>query len=463
MFHGSGDASTLGPLSIAVPGEINGYWEMKKSYGSPSVSWESLIEPSIDLARNGIKVSQHLAKTLEKVKDFVFMSQGLKELFVDPGTNDLLREGDIYRNPKLADTFEKIAQDPMGFYKGSLAESISREIKMEGGIITTQDLESYKAEWVDPVSLDIQDDLRVHSIPPPFGGANLIYILNIMNQYPKDALKSIFYSEEPALWYHRLTESFKWAYGARSRLGDPKDEQIKDEIAELIDEMTSSSQAHKVYQMINDTQTYNNVSYYGGEFEVPSDHGTSHISIIGPNGDAISLTSTINTHFGSKFVGPETGIIYNNEMDDFSSPNITNYFGLPPSPNNFIRPKKRPVSSMSPSIFVDKNGSVVLSIGAAGGSRITSSTAYTSLLNLWLDKPIDFSIEKRRIHHQLLPMELHYEEGLDEDILAGLQRRKHKSVSDTPTHSVVQAVSRTSDNKLHAYSDSRKDGEVFGE
>ncbi|XP_040563910.1 glutathione hydrolase 1 proenzyme isoform X2 [Lepeophtheirus salmonis] len=463
MFNGNQNASTFGPLSMAVPGEIMGYWEMKKTLGSPSVTWESIIQPSIDMARNGIQVSKHLAKTLKEMRDYIFMSQGLKEIFVDPGTNDILQEGDVYKREKFADTLEKISENPMDFYKGQMAEAISREIKMEGGIITTQDMNSYKVEWMDPVGFEFQDGLKVHSISPPFGGANLIYILNILDHYPKDELKSIFYSEEPALWYHRLTEAFKWAYGVRSRLGDPNDEQIASSVEQLIKEITSPEYGQEAFKLINDSFTVNNASFYGGDFVSREDHGTSQLSIIGPNGDAISVTSTINTHFGSKVVGQETGIIYNNEMDDFSSPNITNYFGLKPSPNNFIRPKKRPVSSMSPSIFVDHNGSVVLSIGAAGGSRITTATAYTSLLNLWLDKSIDISIDMRRIHHQLLPMELHYEKGFDGEILDELKSRRHVVVEDNPDYSVVQAVARTSDFKYHAFSDTRKDGEVYGE
>ena len=220
------------------------------------------------------------------------------------------------------------------------------------------------------------------------------------------------------LFYHRLVESYKWAYGARSHLGDPADVQYRDSILQMVREITSQDWAVEKFLAINDTSTVSDPQFYGGNFYNVDDHGTAHLSIVdqGSNtllcyvlfnltifldGNAVAVTSTINQVFGSKILSSSTGIIYNDQMDDFSTPDLINGFGVPPSPVNYIKPGKRPMSSMSPSILINEAGEVEMVMGASGGTKITTSTALVTLLSTQMGLDIEQSVNSPRLHHQL--------------------------------------------------------------
>ena len=203
------------------------------------------------------------------------------------------------------------------------------------------------------------------------------------------------------------------------------------------------------------------VNYYEPAFDVSEDHGTMHISVLLHDGSAVSLTSTINLLFGSKLMEPTTGIILNNEMDDFSVPGTNNYFNLPPSPYNFIQPNKRPLSSCVPTI-IETDGNVDIVIGASGGSRITTSVIHVllSLLNFHND-PLKALLEPR-IHHQLIPNGLDTEPEYDEKVKEALRRRGHAVVGMHDYRSGVQVIQRTKEGLILAAGDWRKGGEAAG-
>ncbi|KAK3565489.1 hypothetical protein QTP86_010872, partial [Hemibagrus guttatus] len=317
MFRHDTELSKKGGLSIAVPGELRGYELAHRRHGR--LPWRELFEPSIQLARDGIRVSRALAKPMRENKETIQDDPVLCEVFCD-SNKTILRENDTIRFPRLADTYERIAKGGADvFYKGSMAETIVKDIQAAG-----------------------------YNFSP----------------------SSVSTPEKKTLTYHRIIEAFRFAYAMRSRLGDPQYLNITD----LIHNMTSDYFAENIRSQITDNTTHPE-SYYGPEYFNPETSGTSHLSVLAEDGSAVSVTSTINQYFGSKVMSPSTGIIFNDNMDDFSSPYITNAFGIRPSPNNFIKPGKRPLSSMCPTIISDKHNKVKMVVGASGGTKITTATA----------------------------------------------------------------------------------------
>jgi len=264
------------------------------------------------------------------------------------------------------------------------------------------------------------------SSPPPGSGAILAGILGLVGGYkPTPA------DRRSPLGWHRFLEACKFAYARRTLMGDWKhaeSEGLEDEVSELVTNLTSSTWLDSTRGKISDTQTVNNASFYGAEFFNVEDAGTAHISVLSPAGDAVAVTSTVNLYFGSKFRSPSTGIIMNNQMDDFAYPDLINAFGVPPSENNMVAPGKRPVSSMSPSVVVNRAGRVVAVVGASGGTKITTAVAQVLYRVLFLGQGIKEAVDARRLHHQLYPNQVLYESGTTRWLVEGLQVKKAFSI-----------------------------------
>merc|ERR1712018_150180 len=346
----------------------------------------------------------------------------MRTIFINPSTNRTWEEGDVYKRENLANTLEKIGKNGLReFYSGDTAKTLIDELRIQNSILTLEDLQNYRAIWGSDVETNLPNGKSVHTFPLPGSGVILTFILDILKWY------GIRPNDDLPLLYHRMVESFKWGYGYRSKLGDPFDEEYRENITQVFNYMTKPASSILAKAKINDTSTSNDPNFYGGDFVAPTDAGTSHTSVVAPNGDAVSVTSTVNGYYGSVIMSPTTGIIMNNEMDDFSSPDVTNEFGLPPSATNFIKPGKRPLSSMCPTIVLDRDiKSVKLVTGAAGGSKITTAVAQIIVHNLWLNDAITEAIDAKRIHHQLLPMRVDYEKGLKGDIVKGFRMRGHE-------------------------------------
>ena len=316
----------------------------------------------------------------------------------------------------------------------------------------------FSAKWEDAVTVDLGNNHKLYSSQAPSSGPLLSYILNILKSYnisPSDLNVPVV--------YHRIVEAFKWAYALRTEMGDPDDAAITAFMNDLVANMTSDAYAYDTFTKINDTFTSQDPHYYGANYVVADDHGTSHTSIISSNGDAVAVTSTVNLFFGCKFMSPSTGVIMNNDMDDFSYPNITNYFGVPPSPNNFVKPNKRPLSSMSPAILVDAAKNIPRSVaGGAGGTKITTQTAFALTHNVWMDLDIKRALDQPRFHHQLTPMEVTYEVTAEQSIVDYLRQVGHNTTGANSVATLAGVETNPVDGRIYANADKRGSGGIDG-
>ncbi|CAG2223388.1 CD224 [Mytilus edulis] len=438
-----GRSSTEGGLAVGIPGEIRGLWEAHQVGGK--LPWKDLLQPTIKLLKEGYTVGIPVAIAMAAQTEVVKRQQGLKDLITNPQT------GKFYLMKAL-----------MLFIMGTLTKDIVADIRDAGGIITEEDLAGYTAPTKDPLVIKLNKNETIYSSILPSSGVVYQFILNILDGY-KLSTDSVSTKEKEILTWHRIIEAFKFAYAKRTSLGDgdAEDDAFRRELDELVQNMTSETYAEDIRSQISDSQTFG-TNYYGPTFYDDVTTGTAHLSVLAPNGDAVSVTSTINLYFGSKVVGSRTGIIFNNEMDDFSTPNTVNSFGIPASPANFIKPGKRPLSSMCPSIVVNSDGMVNIVVGASGGSKITTSTALVTALTQWLGMGIKEAIDHRRLHHQLLPAHIDVEKGFPQYILDGLIRLGHNITLKDSAGCVVQGILQQQEGVVTANSDYRKHGHPDG-
>lgn len=447
MFVGKPEASTTGGLAVAIPGEIKGIWELHQKYGS--LPWADLIQPNIDLCKEGILVTEYLASVMKSYENQLRNEPSLREIFINPVTNQAYVEGDKVKRLKLAETLEIIAKDGVDtFYGGGeIGRKFVQDVQSYGGILTEKDLKDYRVEWRDSVNTEIINDAVLHTMPLPSSGSMLLLILNMLRDF----------SMQPnALGFHRITEAFKIAFADRSWIGSEETDTVK----EIVRKMGMKDYADLKKNLINDEKTTSDTNYYGAyNGTVIEDHGTAHLSILAPNGDAISVTNTINDVFGAFFRSMQTGIIANDEMDDFAVPeNIQD--GVHPSPNNFVIPYNNPISSMVPSIVIDKNGDVELVVGGAGGRRIITGTFLTLYRYLYFNETIEDALAAPRFHHQLSPVRLDYESSFDSAIIGELNTKYEHTLRELTAIASIVAISKH-DGKVSASSDPRRGGSAL--
>ncbi|EDO48355.1 predicted protein, partial [Nematostella vectensis] len=369
MHKGNEELAATGGLAVAVPGELRGYEIAHKKYGK--LKWAELFAPTIKLARDGFQVSAH--------------------------TGMYLQVGDMIRNKELADTLEIIAREgPDAFYTGDIAQSIVKTVRSNDGVITLDDLKNYKALEKDGLN-STYEGYQITTIPLPGSGPVLFSALNILEQFQFSKV-----DKGKNETYQYIVEALKFAYAQRTHLGDPADP-ANAHMQNVTNAMLSKKLAAKLRKKIFANQTFP-PSYYGPFFDAAESHGTAHLSVVGPDGELVSVTSTINGYFGS-YLMTDTGIILNNEMDDFSSPGITNQFGIKPAKANYIRPGKRPLSSMVPVVVRHKQDPCTyrLALGGSGGTRITTAVLQTLINILSFGNSLSEAVERPRVHHQFSP------------------------------------------------------------
>ncbi|KAJ2725324.1 hypothetical protein GGI07_001332 [Coemansia sp. Benny D115] len=448
MFINNITLAQIGGLAIGVPGEIAGLHAAHARFGR--LPWKQLFEPSIKLAREGFPLSTLVHNQLMRIEQHVLTSPGFNTTYTD-GKGNILAVGDIVRRPALADTLEEIAtRGAKAFYTGRIAESLVSTIKANGGLLTANDFAGYQAIERKPIET-YYHGRRVITGSPPTSGSILLNMLNVLEGYP------LAVEGQTALSYHRIVEAMKFGAARRTVLADPSFVDITVNVSKQI----SKQFASEIRANISDTQTFG-IEHYDPEYDILNNHGTTHLSVLDSDDMAVAVTSTVNLEFGSRIMDPATGIILNDEMDDFSTTNQTNGFGLRPSPNNKIVPGKRPLSSTSATI-VERDGKVEFVIGGSGGSRILTAVLQVLVNVMDFGMRLDHAVDMPRLHHQLLPQELLVDPLFHSCLTHQLTNFGHKISPMKHGNSVVQVVQRShSDGTIYAVSDARKNGVAAG-
>ncbi|KAJ4715626.1 Gamma-glutamyltranspeptidase [Melia azedarach] len=391
MYNGNADLKKSGIHSVAVPGELKGLHQAWQQYGSRNISWERLVKPAEDFARNGFEVSPYLEFQLKLSKEHILADMGLRRIFTKNGA--ILKRNDICKNEKLSETLGLIAKHELTtFYNrdGAVANNLINDIQRAGGRMTLADLENYQVRMREPITSKFLD-LDIIGMPPPSSGsATMMLMLNILSNYGNSGSNLNLSLSEPN-GTHRKVEALKYGFAARMNLGDPD---FDDNVKNVSSKMLNPRIAKILQQNISDDTTFS-ADHYHEKWNEIEEHGTSHMSIVDKDRNAVSLTTTINAFFGSKILSPSTGIVLNNQMDDFSMPGNDTRSNLKPAPVNFIYPGKRPLSSMNPAIIL-KNGKLNAVLGASGGAQIIPATTEVFLNHFVHGKsPLDAVIEPR--------------------------------------------------------------------
>lgn len=447
-------ASITGYLAVATPGTVAGMYEVHRRYGK--LPWREVIKPGIALAKNGFIISDRVAwrssPAYEIRKQAILKNPAAKKIFTRNG--EYYQPGEKLIQTDLAKTLEAISENPQSFYKGKIAETIASDMKKNGGLITIEDLKQYQAIWRNPVCGNFRKS-KICSMPPPSSGG--VHLLQMLNMIGDTDLKSWGWHHPDTI--HLIIEIMKIAYSDRAEyLGDP--DFVKVPISQLI----SPAYAQKRRQEINMKMATPSTAIKP-EIKTLKNHEsteTSHLNVVDADRNAVSLTFTINLGFGAGIVTPGTGIVLNNEMDDFAvAPGVPNAFGLVGKEANSIAPKKTPLSSMTPTIITENNR-LRMVVGASGGSTIITQVLQIILNVLESKMDVGTAIFVPRIHHQWLPDELRVEAwGLDALTAEDLRRRGHK-IRETRPWGNANAITVTEDDTLEAAADPRGDGSPKG-
>jgi gamma-glutamyltranspeptidase/glutathione hydrolase len=454
MYKNNTQASITGGLASGVPGELRGLQHLHENYGK--LPWSTVLQPAVKVSREGWTVNQDLVNYMESATagqnastNFLLNDPEFAIDFAPRG--HLLKVNETITRKRYADLLETIAHEgPDAFYEGPLAETLINAIQAKNGTMTLDDLKNYTVAIRKPSTIDYRG-YKLTACSAPSGGEVALASLKIMEGY-----SGVGDPTTINLTTHRLDESMRFAYGMRAELGDPL---FLDGIDAYQEQMVSAKTAAEVRAKISDTKTFD-VSYYDPKgLESLETPGTSHIVSADASGLAITLTTTVNLLFGSQVVVPETGLILNNEMNDFSIPGTSNAFGFIPSPANFIRPGKRPLSSIAPVIVERPNATtgadaLYIAVGAAGGSRIITATIQNLIHMLDGGLSAPEALASPRIHDQLVPAQVRFEYSFDNATTAYF-KELGANVTWATAGSVAAALRRLPNGTFEAAADPR--------
>lgn len=466
-------ASRNGHRAVAVPGTVAGLSAVHQRYGQ--LPWSEVLAPAVTLARVGFPVGRRFTRAVQTRQTVLQQNAAAWQTFTRDGK--LYQPGERLVQPELAQTLESLANNPQDFYTGKIARATAQDMAQQGGLITLEDLKDYRPIWRDPLCGSFQDVplfqgdrtttqdksptlIRICSMPPPSsGGVHLLQILNILSQ---DNLRTLGWHHPDTL--HLLAEAMRIAYADRAvYLGDP------DFVDVPVRALTSPIYAAQRRQEIELQRARSSQRVRAADPQLvqqlmksPESPDTSHLSVVDPERNAVSLTFTVNGGFGAGVVVPGTGILLNNEMDDFAiAPNVPNLYGLVGGEANAIAPQKTPLSSMSP-VIVTENGRLHTVTGSPGGSTIIT-TVLQILLNLLVyDMDVSTAVAAPRLHHQWLPDKLILQRwGFDQLTLDNLHRRGHQIEEWSPWGN-ANAIITTPEGELEGAADPRGNGMVLG-
>uniref|UniRef100_A0ACD5TSV9 Uncharacterized protein n=1 Tax=Avena sativa TaxID=4498 RepID=A0ACD5TSV9_AVESA len=469
MYEADPTTKYKGALAMGVPGELAGLHAAWSRYGR--LPWKSLFTPAIKLARSGYTVVPYVANALKETEVDVLADPGLRGVFAPNGK--VLTAGELCHNPALADVLEALAEHGVAkFYGGDIGARLVEDVRRAGGVVTVKDLRGYNVAVSPAMEADVMGFTFLGMPPPSSGTVGMALVLNILGGYKSTEFLKGF------LGVHRLIEAVKHMLAARMDLGDPGFVNVADNVTEML----SPAYADKIRQRIADNTTFPS-DYYLPKWSQLRDNGTSHLCVVDGDRNAVSITTTVNYYFSACVLSPSTGIVLNNEMDDFSVPQQTPDH-LPPAPANFIAPGKRPLSSMTPTIIL-KDGQLAGVLGGSGGTNIIAAVTQVFLNHFVVGMSPFAAVQSARVYHKLVPNVVKYEDETVTDgeviALSGEAREFLRSrghvLEGTGSGAVCQMIvqdllepvsSSDGGNKnvfrgmLTAVSDPRKDGSPAG-
>lgn len=428
-----------------VPGTVAGLIHALEQYGT--LPLETVIQPAIDLAANGFIMDITLHQNLSARAERLAQDPETKRIFLREG-GEAPAIGSLFKQPDLAGTLQRIADKGLeGFYAGKTAELIASDMAANDGLITQEDLASYVAVERTPVTGQFRGYDIVSAPPPSSGGIHVIQMLNILEPYPLET-----WGHNSAQYLHHVIEAMKLAYADRSEhLGDP------DRMEAPIDFLLAKDYATTRRGIINSAQATASAKIAAGVMPAPESPDTTHYSVADSAGNVVSNTYTLNFSFGSHITIPGTGILMNNEMDDFAArPGFPNAYGLVQGEKNSVAPGRRPLSSMTPTLIF-RDGEPWLATGSPGGSLIITAVMQTVLNAMTFDMNIAEAAAAPRIHHQWMPDRVLIEPGISRDTLDILEGMGHNIETTRRT------LGRTNSIQLdgpwrYGYSDLRRPG-----